>query len=549
MRARGPNNAYTADFASWLGYVYMLQGRYAEAEQTLAESVACRGRVSDERNTGTTESMETLVQLYVLLDRAEDAKKWRARLGAARSADAGRLAGSLEYDETTGAYTVRGFGTNIWDILDEFHFAHKTLQGDGSITARIDSVENATGWAKTGVMIRKTLEPTSEHASVFVTPDGTITFEWRRTQRGPGAARTVAAEAVEFPHWVRLMHRGSQFTAEHSADGMRWEEVRSQEPNGSGPVEIPMDGTVHLGLAITSCDAGRTTGTRISKVISTGLVSPSGPFTVSEDIGLATMVWPTDKAGQMTAADSNDTRPPSSPETQLLPFLSKDLNAGMVKALAIRRGASMGRVQYEKATDTYTVIGAGKDIGTQSDEFHFAHKRLTGDGSIAARIGSVEPVDPLTKAGVMIRNTLGSDSEYAAVFITPTLRVCLEYRSSAGQIPVSVHTDPNAITLPHWVRLIREGDTFRAQHSRDGRKWKDLEGTDSFTPGARTWTAEPKVQMNKAAYIGLAVTSHASSLTAEAKMSNVTVTGDIQPPGEFLWSEDIGFQVIILPKK
>jgi eukaryotic-like serine/threonine-protein kinase len=135
MRARGPDDAYTADFASWLGYVYMLQGRYAEAEQTLVEAVARKVRIFGERNSLTTGSLQALIQLYVLMDRPEDAKKWRARLGSATSADAGRLAGSLQYDETTGTYTIRGFGMDMWDILDEFHFAHKTLQGDGSITA------------------------------------------------------------------------------------------------------------------------------------------------------------------------------------------------------------------------------------------------------------------------------------------------------------------------------------------------------------------------------------------------------------------------------
>lgn len=32
-------------------------------------------------------------------------------------------------------------------------------------------------------------------------------------------------------------------------------------------------------------------------------------------------------------------------------------------------------------------------------------------------------------------------------------------------------------------------------------------------------------------------------------MYNVTVTGDVEFEGEFLWSEDIGFQIITLPKE
>jgi len=51
-------------------------------------------------------------------------------------------------------------------------------------------------------------------------------------------------------------------------------------------------------------------------------------------------------------------------------------------------------------------------------------------------------------------------------------------------------------------------------------------------------------------HIGLAVTSNAGPATpAEAKFSNVSVTGEVEPEGEFLWSEDIGFQMITLPKE
>jgi hypothetical protein len=150
----------------------------------------------------------------------------------------------------------------------------------------------------------------------------------------------------------------------------------------------------------------------------------------------------------------------------------------------------------------------------------------------------------------MMRNTLDSDSEFAAVVITPTRRVCLQYRPLAGRNALSIHTDPNAVTLPHWIRLVREGSTFKAQHSDDGRRWKDLQGSDSLTPGAKTWPAVAEIPMDEAVYVGLAVTSHAGPfMPAEAKMSNVAVTGDVSPAGEFLWSEDIGFQMIMLPKK
>ena len=62
--------------------------------------------------------------------------------------------------------------------------------------------------------------------------------------------------------------------------------------------------------------------------------------------------------------------------------------------------------------------------------------------------------------------------------------------------------------------------------------------------------ATAEVEMADAVRVGLAVSSHAGpTVTAEAKMSQVTVTGDVAAKGQFLWSEDIGFQIVVLPKE
>jgi len=197
------------------------------------------------------------------------------------------------------------------------------------------------------------------------------------------------------------------------------------------------------------------------------------------------------------------------------------------------------------------VVGSGRDIWNRSDEFHFAYKQLDGNGTITARIDSVEDAHIWTKAGIIIRDTLAPDSAFADVVITPRNQVSFQYRPAKGQLATDIHTDPNAVTLPHWVRLIRDGNKFRAQHSDDGSRWKDLEGTKSNVPGEGEFRViVPEIPMNETAYIGLAVTSHRNaSITATARMSNVSVTGDYRPEGEFLWSEDVGFQMITLPKE
>jgi len=126
-----------------------------------------------------------------------------------------------------------------------------------------------------------------------------------------------------------------------------------------------------------------------------------------------------------------------------------------------------------------------------------------------------------------------SDSAYAAILITPQNRVCMYYRSEAGGNTDSIETDQNAIALPHWIKLIRQGKMFKAQHSEDGKKWKDLKGS----------SAGIEIEMDEVAHVGLAVCSEAgSAIAAEAKISRVLFGGDWSSSGRFTWSEDIGYK-------
>jgi hypothetical protein len=200
--------------------------------------------------------------------------------------------------------------------------------------------------------------------------------------------------------------------------------------------------------------------------------------------------------------------------------------------VALRQGMPVGKMTYDEANGTYTVLGAGNEIWDPSDQFHFAHHKLNRDGSITARIDSVEPLDDWTVAGLMIRDTTAPDSAYAAILITPENRVCMYYRSEADGNTDSIETDEDAITLPHWIKLIRQGKTFRAQHSEDGKKWEDLKGS----------SAGIDIEMDDPVHVGLAVCSEAGpAVAAEAKISGVFFGGDWSSSGKFTWSEDIGY--------
>jgi len=214
-----------------------------------------------------------------------------------------------------------------------------------------------------------------------------------------------------------------------------------------------------------------------------------------------------------------------------------DLKAAHKAGTSVSRGPLVGSMSYDNATDTYALVGSGIGIADIFDEFHFGHARLSGDGSITARIDGVEHVHDWTRAGVMIRNTLDPASQHGIVLITPTGRVAFQWRDRETGVTRSVGSDANSVALPHWVRLTRKGNQFTAQHSSDGAQWNTV--VDPQDPNKPTFIEIP---MNETVYIGLTVTSHSATRAAEARLSNVRLTGSVNPPGPFAHSKDISFE-------
>jgi len=166
----------------------------------------------------------------------------------------------------------------------------------------------------------------------------------------------------------------------------------------------------------------------------------------------------------------------------------------------------------EEPAGTYTMTGSGADIWDTSDEFHFAYKELTSPGSIIAKIETVEQTDPWAKAGVMLRDTLDTDSIHAMMIVSATQGVSFQRRRSAGG--VSFATDIAGIMAPQWVKIERSvSGAVTASYSADGTSWTQV-GNESM-------------KMNIPMYIGLAVTAHNASEVCEAKFSNVSITGTV----------------------
>ncbi|MHC4727448.1 MAG: hypothetical protein ACYS17_09500 [Planctomycetota bacterium] len=185
----------------------------------------------------------------------------------------GNPAGFLE--NPAGTFTMSAAGNDIWNTADEFRYAYKQLSGAGSITAQVLSVENTHAWAKSGVMIRQTLDAGSKFAAVYITPGNGCRFQARRT---PGTdatsdtadnAFTPEQTAITAPYWIRIERDAADnFNGYYSSDGVSWQAMPWN------PQKIAMPSNVYIGLAFTSHSSGVIGEAQFSDVTTTGSISP-----------------------------------------------------------------------------------------------------------------------------------------------------------------------------------------------------------------------------------------------------------------------------------
>lgn len=140
-------------------------------------------------------------------------------------------------------------------VTDVFTFAHQSLTGDGSLTARVSSLtgqiptDNGEGkrsglapWAKAGLILKANTRPGSTYAAIMVTGRHGVRMQddYLHDRAGrPGAV------VVANPRWLRLTRKGATVTGAESTDGTHWTTVGTAHLDGLGS-------TVQAGMFTTS---------------------------------------------------------------------------------------------------------------------------------------------------------------------------------------------------------------------------------------------------------------------------------------------------------
>ncbi|WP_030621773.1 ABC transporter permease subunit [Streptomyces fulvoviolaceus] len=155
-----------------------------------------------------------------------------SQLGASGSSTSGNVEPTLAPDGTV--------------VRDSFHFTHRELTGDGTVTVRVTALESADGralepWAKAGLIVKESLEPGAPYAAVLATPGHGVRTQWNFTHDTAGGASDLATA----PTWLRLTRAGDRVTAYESADGRTWSEIKDVRLES-----LPR--TVHVGAFVAT---------------------------------------------------------------------------------------------------------------------------------------------------------------------------------------------------------------------------------------------------------------------------------------------------------
>ena len=443
------------------------------------------------------------------------------------------LAGSSSY--ANGVFTVKGAGASIGGAADAMNFVSQPLSGSGSIVARVVSLSGVSTSQQAGVMIRQTLNSGAMAAETIYSSSFGF-FQYRATT---GGSSSDFSSNATLPYWVEVTWTGSTFSGYISPDGINWAQVGSTET-------ISIGTSAYVGLGVSS---NTTTQLATATFDNVSISSTAAPAPIIASVSATTVsvgsVVQINGSNFGTTQGNNlvllgdlpvtinawtDTAititiPSGAASGPLVVVLSPTMNASNPATITVtgqvlpagwldqdigQQIEAPGSASY--ANGVFTLKGAGWQIGGTADGTHFVYQTLTGNGSIIARVVSLAGgAGP--QAGVMIRETLGSGATMAdAVYSAGYLY--FQYRATTGG---SQSTDAsNNQTLPYWLQVARNGNTFTAFMSLDGLNWVQM-GTSQT------------ISMSGTAYIGLVASSGETTSLATATFDSVSVNSEAAP--------------------
>jgi hypothetical protein len=268
-----------------------------------------------------------------------------------------------------------------------------------------------------------------------------------------------------------------------------------------GSAFIPQGPGIELQATVTDDNRPFETG---PVVLSWSMVSGSGTVTFGDEAAAATTAVFSAPGRYLLRFSASDAELTATKDVSI--FVMSDtltgVNIGTNSELTGLAGGGSG----------WTLTGAGAGIGTTAaDGFYFAHRQMSGDFTVIARVASINSgsASPFARCGVMVRSALTAEAMHAGMMVTPD-RSSFVWRTAEGAAGAVSDTNQTG-SLPRYVRLQRTGNSLTAAHSVDGIAWT-VEGSAQ------------SIAMPDPVYVGLAATGASTTGTVTAAFDAFSLT-------------------------
>jgi regulation of enolase protein 1 (concanavalin A-like superfamily) len=177
--------------------------------------------------------------------------------------------------------------------------------------------------------------------------------------------------------------------------------------------------------------------------------------------------------------------------------------------------AKKGSAQFDAAKGEYRITGTGANIWTNQDQFQYVWREMPGNFTVTATMQFLGQGEEHRKAGIMVRQSLDSDSAYGDFVIHGNGMPGLQWRSAKGE-------NTNTFEIPYdgpgkfKLKLVRSGVGITVSVAKDGAELKEI---------ART-----EVTFKNPVLVGLVVCAHNANNAETVIFSDVSVESTT-PPG------------------
>jgi TolB protein len=179
--------------------------------------------------------------------------------------------------------------------------------------------------------------------------------------------------------------------------------------------------------------------------------------------------------------------------------------------------AMKGSTEFDASKGEYRITGAGANIWAKEDQFQYVWREMSGNMAVTATMQFPGEGAAPRKAGIMLRQTLDTNSPYIDVVIHGNGMPGIQWRNTKGDIT-------NAMDFPFdspakfKLKLVRQGGAITVSIAKDGAELKELGHT--------------QIQLGGSVLVGLAVCSHKADASDTAVFSDVSVEQLAAPAGK-----------------